>query len=70
MIDFSKTKENVCYNDCKKCIHDFGKNKNCFNCNYYTDCMAEKEIDKFLEAVEKEICRCETDFEGEMFRMD
>ena len=47
MIDFSKTKENVCYNDCKKCIHEFGKHKNCFNCNYYTDCMAEKEISEF-----------------------
>lgn len=47
MIDFSKTKKNVCYNDCKKCIHNFGKHKNCFNCNYYTDCMTEKEISEF-----------------------
>lgn len=47
MIDFSKSMENVTYDDCQKCIHEFGKHKNCFNCNYYIDCMAEKEISEF-----------------------
>ena len=57
--------------DClNKCKFEYGKNKICFDCSYYIDNECEKEIDKFLEVVEKEICRCETDFEGEMFRMD
>lgn len=47
MKDYSKTNENVTYNDCQNCIHNFGENKACEECNYYQDCMIEKEINAF-----------------------
>lgn len=46
-MDYSKIKENVCYTDCKNCIHEFGKHKNCNECNYYIDCMVENEISEY-----------------------
>ena len=46
-MDYSKVEGNVCYEDCKKCDYNFAEHKECFDCNYYKDCMVEREIDEF-----------------------
>ena len=46
-MDYSKVTENVSYSDCENCIHQFGKNDECMDCNYYNDCIVEMEIERF-----------------------
>ena len=45
--DFSKVTDNVSYYDCENCVWEFGKNKQCCDCNYYNDCLTEKEISDY-----------------------
>lgn len=45
------------YEDCKKCKYTFGENKECFECDYYQDCMIEKEIADFELAQDRALDR-------------
>lgn len=52
------------YYDCEnKCEFKFGENKECLTCNYYNDCMTEKEIAEFelcqSRALERQLSRLE-----------
>ena len=66
-LNYSKFNGNVCYSDCENCIFNFGKNKECLNCNYYIHCNIEKEIDDFERNHDKALERFYNRLENEEF---
>ena len=55
--DYSVVTENVSFYDCQNCIYEFGNHINCNKCNYYQDCMIEKEISDFERQQDKALER-------------
>lgn len=66
MKDYSKVNRNVSYSDCQNCIHQFGMVE-CENCNYYVDCMLEKEITEFELENEKSLANFYDRLENEEY---
>lgn len=64
--DYSKETGNVSYADCRACVHTFG-DKSCTDCNYYQDCMTQKEIDELELAHDRALARFYDRLENEEY---